>query len=77
MAKKMISDRFLRQRIALLREQGVDVALQGSGTVVDVVDIVGDLSLVEIHRLVEIATIDHDNAIFAGIGSPHDFIIGR
>jgi hypothetical protein len=38
--------------------------------VADVVDIVGDLSLVEIHRLVEIATIDHNNAIFAGIGSP-------
>src|SRR5687768_7592544 len=47
MAKK--SDRTLRQRFAKLNERGIDV--MGGATIADIVDVVGDLTVSELERM--------------------------
>jgi hypothetical protein len=60
----MKSDKTLRQRIAKLDRRGVDARLAAERTTVaELLDVVGDLTLCEIHRLVEVATDDTNRRI--------------
>jgi hypothetical protein len=57
-------DRKLRRRIQKLYQRGVDPTLAATETTMrEVLDVVGDLTLWEIVRLVNIATWDHNKAI--------------
>jgi hypothetical protein len=69
MARKMKSAAVLRQRIVLLQQRGADPSLHGNKAVGQVVDVVGDLSLYEVYRLVRLAESDHNGCIIEG-GSP-------
>jgi hypothetical protein len=52
-----------RQRIAKLDRRGVVPSLIAERTTVaELLDVVGDLTLCEIHRLVEVSTEDHNRA---------------
>jgi hypothetical protein len=61
------TDPELRQRIGELARRGADPALNQLPTVAEVVDVVGDLTLREVARLVQIAAGDHDAAIVGSV----------
>jgi hypothetical protein len=53
--KSKLSDDMLRSRIEKLRERGIDPCFGQNVTVLEVLDIVGDLSLDELRRLQQLA----------------------
>jgi hypothetical protein len=68
------SDQTLRERIRDLRRAGIEPGLQQETKTVDkLVKLIGDLTLYEIHRLVEIAVKDHNATILADGDDSPDF----
>jgi hypothetical protein len=66
----MKSEQALRQRVAQLKERGVNASLhEAQHTVVDLLLQVGDLSLYEIHQLVEVAVKDTSDRILSRINT--------
>jgi hypothetical protein len=63
--KEKKSVKALRARIAKLQARGIDPSLHQPPSVAEVIDLIGDLSLAEVHDLVYIAETDHNNAIHA------------
>jgi len=61
----MKSDNALRKRVAKLAQRGSDPSIHETVTVSVVLDVVGDLSLYEIKRLVDLAVDDRGAAILA------------
>jgi hypothetical protein len=60
------SDATLRIRIAILAQHGVDCAVHQKQVTADLVDVVGDLTLYEIKRMVDLAIRNANQAIVPG-----------